>query len=220
MAIQFREGYSTLARYNGLAYIFGNSSDICIDEKENLGLWTTKYIGNELLLYKLDFTRKNKVVHFKETDPQLIASFNDEGEYTTGNGLTFMNAVFDFIVDKNPVVDFLRDSMIKNECLYELFFFNDGFAERVSRNRRNSEDNVPMNVLENILNNGLKEACVSDGFIRRSLTAYHGYLTHEETSGIQGRPWIRPEDILEIADRKLDFAPPATTTRSNNFIQK
>ena len=155
MAIQFREGYSTLARYNGLAYIFGNSSDIHIDEKENLGLWTTKYVGNELLLYKLDFTRKNKVVYFKETDPQLIASFNDEGEYTTGNGLTFMNAVFDFIVDKNPIVDFLRDSMVKNECLYELFFFNEVFSERVSRNRRNSEDNVSMNVLENILNNGL-----------------------------------------------------------------
>ena len=45
-----------------------------------------------------------------------------------------------------------------------------------------------------------------------------GLLTHEETSGIQGRPWIRPEDILGIADRKLDPAPPATTTKSDNFI--
>lgn len=58
---------------------------------------------------------------------------------------------------------------------------------------------------------------MSDGFIRRSLTAYKGWLTHEETSAIQNRPWIRPEDILGIADRKLDFAPPATTTRSSNF---
>ena len=73
-------------------------------------------------------------------------------------------------------------------------------------------------LLLNIMNNGLTEACVRDGFIRRSLTTYKGYLTHEETSGIQGRPWIRPEDILGIADRKLDPAPPATTTRSNNFI--
>ncbi|NLD87060.1 MAG: alanine dehydrogenase [Clostridiales bacterium] len=77
-------------------------------------------------------------------------------------------------------------------------------------------DTLPM--LLNILNNGLVEACVSNGFIRRSLTAYKGYLTHEETSGIQGKPWIRPEDILGIADRKLDLAPPATTTRSDNFI--
>ena len=74
--------------------------------------------------------------------------------------------------------------------------------------------------LLNIMNNGLKEACVRDGFIRRSLTAYKGYLTHEETSGIQGRPWIRPEDILGIADRALDPAPPATTTRSTHFIDR
>ncbi len=74
-------------------------------------------------------------------------------------------------------------------------------------------------LLLNIMNNGIKEACVSDGFIRRSLTAYKGYLTHEETSGIQGKPWIRPEDILGIADRSLDPAPKCTTTTSTNFIK-
>ena len=78
-------------------------------------------------------------------------------------------------------------------------------------------DTLPL--LLNIMNNGLEEACASDGFIRRSLTTYKGYLTHEETSGIQGRPWIKPEDILGIAGRKLDFAPPATTTKSDNFIK-
>lgn len=78
-------------------------------------------------------------------------------------------------------------------------------------------ETLPM--LLNIMNNGLAEACVRDGFIRRSLTCYKGYLTHEETSGIQGKPWIRPEDILGIADRQLDPAPPATTTRSTNFIK-
>ena len=79
-----------------------------------------------------------------------------------------------------------------------------------------ASETLPM--LLNIMNNGLEEACVRDGFIRRSLIAYKGYLTHEETSGIQGRPWIKPEDILGIADRKLDPAPPATTTKSDNFI--
>ena len=68
-----------------------------------------------------------------------------------------------------------------------------------------------------ILNNGVAECCVRDGFYRRSLTVYEGYLTHEETSAIQSKPWIRPEDILGIADRKLDMAPPATVTRSNLF---
>ena len=69
-----------------------------------------------------------------------------------------------------------------------------------------------------ILNDGVKEACVKDGFLRRSLTVYKGYLTHEETSAIQQRPWIRPEDVLGIADRDLDPAPPATITRSNLFL--
>ena len=73
-------------------------------------------------------------------------------------------------------------------------------------------------LLLNMLND-LTEACVRDGYIRRSLTTYKGYLTHEETSGIQNRPWIRPEDVLKIADRKLDPVPPATTTKSENFIK-
>ncbi len=73
--------------------------------------------------------------------------------------------------------------------------------------------------IQSILNHGIVETCVRDGFWRRSLTCYKGYLTHEETSGIQSRPWIRPEDILGIADRKLDPAPAATTTRSANYIK-
>ena len=71
-----------------------------------------------------------------------------------------------------------------------------------------------------ILNDGVAGCCVKDGFYRRSLTAYKGWLTHEETSCIQGKPWIRPEDILGIADQRLDPAPPATTSRSTNFYQK
>lgn len=71
-----------------------------------------------------------------------------------------------------------------------------------------------------IMNNGVAEACRRDGFLRRSLTTYKGYLTHEETSALQNRAWIRPEDILGIADQKLDPAPPATVTRSENFIAK
>ena len=70
-----------------------------------------------------------------------------------------------------------------------------------------------------IAKNGLAEACVRDGFLRRSLTAYKGYLTHEETSALQNIPWVRPEDILGIADKKLDPAPHATTTVSTNFLK-
>ena len=63
----------------------------------------------------------------------------------------------------------------------------------------------------------LREACVKDGYLRRSLTCYKGYLTHEETSGIQGKPWVRPERILGIEDRELDPAPSATLTTSDLF---
>jgi len=77
---------------------------------------------------------------------------------------------------------------------------------------------LPM--IMSILNDGVEKCCIKDGFYRRSLTAYKGYLTHEETSAIQNKPWIRPEDILGIADKKLDFAPPATVTRSENYYKK
>ncbi len=69
----------------------------------------------------------------------------------------------------------------------------------------------------NIIKNGVAGACVRDGFLRRSLTAYRGYLTHEETSGIQNRPWVPAEKILGIEDQKLDPAPKPTLTRSDNF---
>lgn len=71
---------------------------------------------------------------------------------------------------------------------------------------------------QRIMNKGVANACVEDGFLRRSLTTYKGYLTHEETSAIQQRPWICPEDILNIADKKLDPAPLNTVTRSTLFI--
>lgn len=74
--------------------------------------------------------------------------------------------------------------------------------------------------LKAILNKGLKQACIEDGYLRRSLTAYKGYLTHEETSGIQNRPWIQPEKILGIQDCQLDPAPKTTITRSDNFYSE
>lgn len=77
---------------------------------------------------------------------------------------------------------------------------------------------LPM--IMSILNDGVKGCCIKDGFYRRSLTAYLGYLTHEETSALQGKPWIRPEDVLEIAGERLDPAPAATVTRSTNFYKK
>lgn len=70
-----------------------------------------------------------------------------------------------------------------------------------------------------LLGLGVAPACARDGYLRRSLTAYRGYLTHEETSAIQGIPWVRPKDVLGLAGQHtLDPAPPATPTRSRNYI--
>ncbi|QEK11406.1 alanine dehydrogenase [Crassaminicella thermophila] len=66
-----------------------------------------------------------------------------------------------------------------------------------------------------IANNGIVEACRKDGYLRRSLTVYKGILTHEETSVIQDRPWITPEEVLGLEGCKdLDIVPKATTTIS------
>ena len=76
---------------------------------------------------------------------------------------------------------------------------------------------LPM--LLSLLGDGVVECCVKNGFYRRSLTAYRGLLTHEETSAVQGRPWMPPERALGITRRALDPAPPATVTRSTLFYE-
>lgn len=65
-----------------------------------------------------------------------------------------------------------------------------------------------------IMNLGVAEACARDGYLRRGLAAYQGYLTHEESSAIQNRPWVPPEVVLGLRGQKLDPAPPATRSRS------
>lgn len=68
-----------------------------------------------------------------------------------------------------------------------------------------------------IMKNGIADACAKDGYLRRGLTAYKGLLTHEETSAIQHKPWVCPEVVLGIANKRLDPARPATHTVSENF---
>jgi len=70
-----------------------------------------------------------------------------------------------------------------------------------------------------VLDQGIEKTAQADGFYRRSLTTYKGYLTHEETSSIQGKPWIQPEVVLGIEGERLDPAPPATNSKSTNYIK-
>lgn len=74
--------------------------------------------------------------------------------------------------------------------------------------------------ISSILNNGVKKACIKDGYLRRGMVTYKGYLTHEETSQVQNRPWIPPEKILGIEEEKLDYAPQNTVAHSENYYSK
>ena len=68
-----------------------------------------------------------------------------------------------------------------------------------------------------LLNDGEEETCIRDGYYRRALTIYRGILTHEETSAVQGKPWVRPEEALGISGFRLDPAPRASDTHSTHF---
>ena len=73
--------------------------------------------------------------------------------------------------------------------------------------------------IRNILNKGVAKACVDDGFLRRGMVTYKGYLTHEETSQIQNRPWIQPEKILKIENENMEIVPKNTSAVSNYFYE-
>jgi len=53
--------------------------------------------------------------------------------------------------------------------------------------------------LLSIANNGVKEACRRDAYLRRSLVTYKGILTHAESALIQKRARITPEEVLELS---------------------
>lgn len=146
----------------------------------------------------------------------------------------------EFLIDRNMIKSMQKGSVIVD--ISNDFGVIETFRETNHKNPRYIEEgvvhycvsNIPgaisnstsiayaasvLSHFRNILNLGVKNACIKDGFLRRSLTTYKGYLTHEETSALQNIPWIKPEYILEIANIELDYAPPATVTRSNNFIK-
>lgn len=74
--------------------------------------------------------------------------------------------------------------------------------------------------IKSTANNGVREACKRDGFLRRSLTTYKGTLTHEETSVIQDRVWITPEEALNLTEDEIDIAPKATETVAKQLLQE
>lgn len=132
------------------------------------------------------------------------------------------SVIVDISNDTPGAIESFRETTHENPTYIENGIVHYGVSIIPSSIARSVSEALSASVLghfRSILNLGVKEACVRDGYLRRSLTAYKGYLTHEETSAIQGKPWIKPEQILEIEDKNLDYAPPATVTKSDNFIK-
>ena len=93
----------------------------------------------------------------------------------------------------------------------------DRYAERDPRVRVFHTDNHGLSSARNL---GIKKACAQNGYLRRSLTTYNGYLTHEETSGIQNKPWVKPEVILNLDTKNMSSAPKNTSTTSDLFYKE
>lgn len=215
----------------------GNVGRSALQVLHSLGAWVTVMDINIAVLREIERLYHGKV-NTQISTKYNIAKLLPEIDLLL-NCVKWPKENKEFLIDRNMVRSMPRGSVIVD--ISNDYGVIETFRETTLDNPRYIEEgvvhycvsNIPSTIahtvsiayaasvlphIRNILNLGVKEACVRDGFLRRSLTTYKGYLTHEETSAIQNRPWIRPEDILQIADKDLDPAPPATTTRSNNFI--
>ena len=152
---RFFDNYSSKAEYNDMAYLFGNSLstiDVPLSDNFILELCNT---DNELFLVSKKFTLDDGAVYFEDSSKYLIARFDGNSDFETGNGFGILEASINKISEWRPISDFLRRCMSKNKRLYKLFFFDNNFKDRVMRFRRSEGSCVTINVLRNIFGNGL-----------------------------------------------------------------
>jgi alanine dehydrogenase len=205
----------------------------------SLGAWCTVMdvnIGTLREIQRMYFEKVNTQLSTKEGIKQLLPEID-----MVVNCVKWPKGRTDYLIDRSMlklmekgsvIVDISNDTQGAIESFHETTHENPTYIEEgivhycvsnipgaIANSTSVAYASSILNHFRSILNSGVKNACIRDGFLRRSLTAYKGYLTHEETSAIQNRPWVRPEDILDIAKENLDMAPPATVTRSNNFIK-
>ena len=103
------------------------------------------------------------------------------------------------------------------ECYFGVFYALSGYMAAYSWNIMWLDCIVLLPLILHLLNDGEEETCIRAGYYRRALTIYRGILTHEETSAVQGKPWVRPEEALGISGFRLDPAPLASDTHSTHF---
>lgn len=205
----------------------------------HLGAWCTVMDVNMGVLREISRTY-NEQVHTQISTKENIRKILPEMDLVI-NSVKWPKGCTDYLIDRemlslmekgSVIVDISNDTPGAIESFHETTHENPTYIEEgivhycvsnipgsIARSVSEAYAASVLPHIRSILNQGVRETCIKDGYLRRSLTTYKGYLTHEETSAIQNRPWVRPEEILNIADEKLDSAPAATSTKSKNFIK-
>lgn len=131
------------------------------------------------------------------------------------------SVIVDISNDENGALEAYRETTHENPYYIERGVVHYGVSNIPGSIARSTSISYAASVLPHflsILNNGIEEACTRDGYLRRSLTAYKGYLTHEESSSVQDRAWIDPIDVLKLDRNICEVVPNATTSKSDNKI--
>ncbi|MBQ1430626.1 MAG: alanine dehydrogenase [Firmicutes bacterium] len=214
----------------------GTVGKAAVETLVNMGAWVTVADVNIGILRDLQQKYDGKINTIMSNRANLSAEIKNTDLVI--NSVRWPKDAKDFMIDREMVRSMRRGSVIVDisndygciETFHETTHENPTYIEEgvvhycvanipgaIAGSTSKSLAAGVLGHFRNIMNLGLKEAMARDGYLRRSLTCYKGYLTHQETSAIQNRPWVRPEVILGLEGRELDPAPQPTVSVSDNF---
>ena len=214
----------------------GTVGKAAVETLVNMGAWVTVADVNIGILRDLQQKYDGKINTIMSNRANLAAEIKNTDLVI--NSVRWPKDAKDYMIDREMVRSMRRGSVIVDisndygciETFHEtthenLTYIEEGVVHYCVANipgaiAGSTSKSLAAGVLghfRNIMNLGLKEAMARDGYLRRSLTCYKGYLTHQETSAIQNRPWVKPEVILGLEGRELDPAPQPTVSVSDNF---
>lgn len=214
----------------------GTVGKAAVETLVNMGAWVTVSDINIGLLRDIQQKYDGKINTIMSNKANLAAEIKNTDLVI--NSVRWPKDAKDYMIDREMVRSMRRGSVIVDisndygciETFHETTHENPTYIEEgvvhycvanipgaIAGSTSKSLAAGVLGHFRNIMNLGLKEAMARDGYLRRSLTCYKGYLTHQETSAIQNRPWVKPEVILGLEGRELDPAPQPTVSVSNNF---
>ncbi len=214
----------------------GTVGKAAVETLVNMGAWVTVADVNIGILRDLQQKYDGKINTIMSNRANLAAEIKNTDLVI--NSVRWPKDAKDYMIDREMVRSMRRGSVIVDisndygciETFHETTHENPTYIEEgvvhycvanipgaIAGSTSKSLAAGVLGHFRNIMNLGLKEAMARDGYLRRSLTCYKGYLTHQETSAIQNRPWVKPEVILGLEGRELDPAPQPTVSVSDNF---